>query len=230
MPVHISSDIREHIGEAEADRFARSRIYTCTQCGTAGDASREPAIATLAVSPELSHLGIAHQRCAPTEVIRHYPSGHLKPATRTDLIPRAIGIPSPDGTRPGLLLAWEETVMLLPAEGEAAAPVLQYLLNQGLHRLSALGKTPPPCPGWLVRQGPGEALQVDGPGNRHLEDGRMTAPTTWRSLVATAGEVMLLMGQLDLETLYAAEPPWSSYQQALREGRLLAGTVPVTLL
>ncbi|MFE0764739.1 hypothetical protein [Streptomyces smyrnaeus] len=230
MPVHISSDIRERIGAEQTERFSRTRAFTCAKCGAPGNANTEQAVATLAVSPELSSLGIAHQRCAPVTLIRHVASGQLRVAERTDLIPRALGIPAPGGVRPALLLAWEETVTLLPAEGGAVAPVLQYLLDQGLHRLSALGKTPPPSPGWLVRQGPGDALQVDGPGHRHLEDGRMTAPAAWRSLVAPAGEVMLLMGQLDLETLHAAEPPWSSYRQALREGRLLAGTVPVTLL
>ncbi|MGP3991577.1 hypothetical protein [Streptomyces sp. 3N207] len=189
MSVHVSSDIREHVGAEQADRFARSRVFTCTECGARGDAGTEQAVATLAVSPELSSLGAAHQRCVPAEVIRRYPSGHLQPVTRTDLIPRALGIPSPGGIRPALLLAWEEAVTLLAHAGESPiSPVQQFLLDQGLHRLSSLGKVPPPSNGWLIRQGPADALQVDVPGHRHLEDGRMTAPAAWRSLLAPPGK------------------------------------------
>jgi len=230
MAVHISSEIRNHIGDEQADRFARTRLFTCDQCAAPGDASTQPAVATLTISPELSSLGVAHQRCAPEAAIRRVASGQLRVAERTEIVPRAIGIPTPGGMRPAVLLAWEEQVFLLPAKGATTSPVQQSLLDQGLHRLPSLGKPAPPSPGWLIRQGPGEALQVDGPQHRHLEDGRMTAPPAWRALVAPAGEVTLLMGQLDRAALYATEPPWTSYGQALREGHLLTGKVPATLL
>ncbi|MBQ0866877.1 hypothetical protein [Streptomyces sp. RK75] len=234
MAVYVSSEILEHISEAEAGRHARTRTYTCGACSAVSDASTEPGVAVLSVSPEMSQLSTVHERCVSPQVVRRCPSGSLGMSTGTDLVSRAITIPAPGGNRPALLLAWEESVTLLApspsADDVPFSPVQRFLIDQGLHRFFALGKRPPESPGWLVRQGPADALQIDGPGHRQLEDGRMTAPAAWRSLVAEAGEVTLLVGQLDHETLYANQPSWTAYGQALRGGRLVAGTVKVTLL
>ena len=230
MTLVISPEVTAHVGERQAaDLLARTTVFTCSECRAAGDARVEDAVAVVRASPELSSLTVAHQRCSDSEV-RRCDAGTLQPAALHDLIPRAIAIPSPRGPRPALLLAFEEEVTVRRGDGQEVDPVGEALQAEGLQRLTSLGAIPARSPGWLVRVGPGDALQVDGPGRRHLEEGRMSAPPAWRALVAPSSEVLLLMGRLDLETLMAVSPPLGAYGKAVTEGRLLAGLVPVTLL
>lgn len=225
MTLVISPEVTEYVGQQHAARLrTRTTLFTCTDCETPGDVRHEDAAVVVRASPELTSVTIAHQRCSASEV-RMYEAGSLRPSV-TELIPRAIGIPSPRGIRPALLLAFEAEVTLLGSDGQETNPVGEALQAQGLHRLPSLGKAPAPSPGWLIRVGPRDALQVNGPDGRHLEDGQMTVPEAWRALVAPSGHVMLLMGQLDAETLWSAAPQFSALGRAVSEGRLLAGSCP----
>ena len=225
VSITVSADVIDRVGLQEAADFQGSiTTFECVECGTAGDARAEPAVVVLRRSPGLSHLGVAHHRCASSQV-REYGPGDLVLADELDLIPRAIGLPSADGLRPALLLAYEEKITV---GGQDA--MLEALLGEGLHRVTALGKKAPHSPGWEVTAGPGTAVQVSSSHRTYLSSGAMYAPPVWRTLAAAAGEVVLIMGRLGHSVLHAEGAPLAAYGRAMKEGHLVAGTVRTLLL
>ncbi|MGW6603520.1 hypothetical protein [Streptomyces sp. NPDC055036] len=224
VSITVSADVIDRVGLQEAADFQASiTTFECVECGTAGDTMAEPAVVVLRKSPGLSHLGVAHHRCASSQV-REYGPGDLVLADELDLIPRAIALPSADGLRPALLLACEEKITV---DGQDF--VLKVLLAEGLHRVAALGKKAPHSPGWEVTAGPDTAVQVSSSHRTYLNSGEMYAPPAWRTLAAAVGEVVLIMGRLDRSVLHAEGAPLAAYGRAMKAGHLVAGTVPVIL-
>ncbi|MFJ2745416.1 hypothetical protein ACIO3O_37805 [Streptomyces sp. NPDC087440] len=222
----IGPEIIDAIGVEKAAVFQDQITgYDCVECGIPGDARQDKAVAVLRTDHGLAHLGVAHHHCA-TSHIRTYPSGALDIAATTDLIPRAVAAPSSTGMRPLLLLAYEEDIHLTAAPH--IDPVVEWLLGQGLHRLSGLGRQAPDSPGWHVGFGPGTALDVHTPHQPLLRDGQMTAPAAWSDLVWHEGAVTVLVGRLDRAVIYADTPPFTAYHQAVRRGRLVGGHLTVS--
>ncbi|RPK29193.1 hypothetical protein EES39_40325 [Streptomyces sp. ADI92-24] len=227
--VTIDSDVIDHVGLDQAAEFqSRVTVFECVECGTAGDARTEPAVVVLRRSPGLSHLGVAHHRCADSQV-RDYGPGDLALTGETDLVPRVLGLPSPTGTRPVLLLAYEEEVVVTEDGGPSYDPVIRSLLGDGLHQIPVLGKPSPRSPGWRALIGPGTNVQVSSSARTWLTDGDMYVPPGWRALAEQAGEVTLMMGRLEHTFLHAATPPLMAYAKAARQGYLVAGVVDVVL-
>ncbi|MEU8892881.1 hypothetical protein [Streptomyces sp. NPDC048442] len=221
----VGAEIIEAVGADRAAIFQdQVTVFDCVECGTRGDVRREPAVAVLRTSGTLVHLGAAHHRCTPSRIHPHTP-GALRPADTTDLIPRAVTLPGPHGMRPLLLLAYEEDVTLLSAPGTDL--VLQFLLGEGLHQLSGLGRQAPASPGWQALLGPRNALEIRTPRDMLLRDGQMLAPSIWCDFVARDGGVTLLAGRLDRPAIYSPDPPFAAYQRAVRRGQLAGGFVPV---
>lgn len=223
----VSAEVIDRVGLQEAAEFqAQVTTFECVECGTAGDVRTGPAVVVLRASPGLSHLGVAHHRCADSQV-REYEQGALVPADAVDLIPRAIGLPGQHGIKPALLLAYEEGITVVDGEGGAYDPMVKQLLAEGLHQLPALGKTAPLSPGWQVRLGPGTAVSVASSATTHLDAGEVYAPPAWKQLVAPTGLVTLLVGRLRREVIYADQPPYADYAKALVRGHMVGGLVAV---
>ncbi|WP_432158018.1 hypothetical protein [Streptomyces sp. bgisy153] len=227
--VTIASDVIDQVGLQKAAEF-QSRIteFECVECGTAGDARCEPAVVVLRRSPSLSHLGVAHHRCADSQV-REYGPGDLALAGAVDLIPRVLGLPSPHGTRPALLLAYEEEVTVEEEGQPPYDPVVRHLVAEGLHHVPSLGKPAPRSAGWQAVIGPGTSVHVRSNARVYLEDGDMYVPPAWRMLAEEAGEVILLMGRLEHSVLYSMTPPLMAYGKAVRRGHLVAGIVSIVM-
>ncbi|MFD7614069.1 hypothetical protein [Streptomyces sp. NPDC059828] len=227
--VTIASDVIDQVGlDQAADFQSRVTVFECVECEAAGDARTEPAVVVLRRSPGLSHLGVAHHRCANSQV-RDYGPGDLALTGQTDLVPRVLGLPSPTGTRPVLLLGYEEEVTVTEDGGPPYDPVIRSLLGDGLHQIPALGKPSPRSPGWRALIGPGTNVQVSSSAHVWLTDGDMYVPPGWRTLAEQAGEVTLMMGRLEHSLLHAVTPPLMAYAKAARQGHLVAGVVDVVL-
>jgi len=223
----IGSEVIDRVGLRKAAEFqARVTTFECVECGTAGDARLEPAVVVLRTSPGLSHLGVAHQRCADSEV-REYGQGDLVLSDEVDLIPRAIGLPSPHGIRPALLLACEEEITFSDGDGRSYDPYMKQLLTEGLHQLPSLDKAAPPSLGWQIRIGPGMALRVDSRERPYLSDGEVYVPPVWMQLMAPVGAVTLLIARLSREDIYAVQPPFRAYASALKNRHMVGGQVSV---
>ncbi|BFO23036.1 hypothetical protein SHKM778_94240 (plasmid) [Streptomyces sp. KM77-8] len=227
--VTIASDVIDQVGLQKAAEF-QSRItkFECVECGTAGDARQEPAVVVLRRSPGLSHLGVAHHRCADSQV-REYGPGDLVLAGAVDLIPRVLGLPSPHGTRPALLLAYEEEVTVEEGDQPPYDPVVRHLVAEGLHHVPSLGKPAPRSAGWQAVIGPGTSVHVRSNTRVHLEDGDMYVPPAWRMLAEETGEVTLMMGRLEHSVLHSVTPPLAAYGRAIKMGHMVAGVVPIVL-
>ncbi len=226
--ITISSDVIDAVGLSKAAAFqARITTFTCVECHTPGDARTEPAVVVYDTTQQLSHLAVAHHRCAPSGVRKLAP-GSIAIRDSIPLIPRAIGLPSPAGLRPALLLAYEEEITIADDSGSPAPDiVLQLLIADGLHRISALGKQPPRSPGWQVTLGPGDSVHIASPARQWLASGQMYAPPAWKSLTEPDGEVILLAGRLDNAAIYADQPDFSLYAKAVRAGQMVAGSVTI---
>ncbi|OKI50358.1 hypothetical protein [Streptomyces sp. MJM1172] len=223
----VSAEVIDRVGLQEAAEFqARVTTFECVECGTAGDVRTGRAVVVLRASPGLSHLGVAHHRCADSQV-REYEQGDLALAASTDLIPRAIALPGVHGIRPALLLAYEEQITIT-ADG-VPYDVTSLLVAEGLHRLPSLGKVPPASPGWSIHLGPHGDLRVNSPDRPFLTAGEVLAPPAWRALVEPVGKVALFVGSLRRDVLYAEHAPLGAYGQAMKAGSLVAGTVAILL-
>lgn len=227
----IGPDVLAHIGAQTAHELrTRTRTFTCGECQLPGDATSEPVSLVLASSPGYSTLGFAHHRCSASRVAE-FGAGEIPLPRTTEIIPRAIALPNGMDTRAALLVTVEEDVIVLDPDGTPVNPMTEHLLSSGLHRLTSLGRTPPPSPGWTIQCGPADQLTVRSPLETVLREGQMYAPGGWLSLVAAqAGSVTLLIGRLDADDIYAETPPLAAYGAAIKSGRLLGGAVPVTLL
>jgi hypothetical protein len=221
--VTIASDVIDQVGLDQAAQFqSRVTVFECVECSTAGDARTEPAVVVLRRSPGLSHLGVAHHRCANSQV-RDYGPGDLALTGETDLVPRAIGLPTVDGTKPALLLAFEEQVALIEG-GHTYDPVVRQLVSEGLHELRGLGKAAPDSPGWRITLGSEGLVRVQSDVRVHLR-GHVVVPSPWLRLASPARAVTLLFGSLSHADIYADQPPFRAYAAALRDGRMVGGTV-----
>ncbi|MCX5207497.1 hypothetical protein OG897_39605 [Streptomyces sp. NBC_00237] len=221
--VTIASDVIDQVGLDQAAQFqSRITAFECVECGTAGDARTEPAVVVLRRSPGLSHLGVAHHRCADSQV-RDYGPGALALTEETELVPRAIGLPTVDGTKPALLLAFVEQVAVTEG-GQTYDPVVRQLVSEGLHELPGLGKAAPDSPGWRIALGSEGLVRVQSEARVHLR-GYVVVPPPWLRLAAPARAVTLLFGSLSHEDIYADQPPYRAYAAALRDGRMVGGTV-----
>ncbi|MET9366182.1 hypothetical protein ABZX93_35510 [Streptomyces sp. NPDC006632] len=227
--VTIASDVIDQVGLDQAAQFqSRVTVFECVECSTAGDARVEPAVVVLRRSPGLSHLGVAHHRCANSQV-RDYGPGALALTGEVDLIPRVLGLPYLTGIKPVLLLAYEEEVTVAEDGQPSYDPVIRTLLAEGLHEVLSLGKPAPRSPRWRALIGPGTSVHVSSDTRVHLSDGDMYVPPTWRMLAEEAGEVVLMMGRLEHDVLYATDPPLTAYGRAAKRGHLVAGVVSVVL-
>ncbi|MFE4602413.1 hypothetical protein ACFRKE_16340 [Kitasatospora indigofera] len=225
----IADEVVARIGAQKADELReRTRTFTCCECGAPGRADREEASVVLVASSVLSRLGVAHHRCSGSRAVDVGP-GEITFSGPTDLVPRAIGLHTTSGDRAALLLAYEEDVTAYDESGAGYEPVVSHFLAAGLHRLVSLGRAPAASPRWSVEAGPGDRLVVTSGREAVLSDATMYAPSVWLAMAADQGAVALIVGRLDRDDIYAPAPPMAAYAAAIRSGRLVGGTVPITV-
>ncbi|MFD0332232.1 hypothetical protein ACFQZC_38570 [Streptacidiphilus monticola] len=110
--LHIAEDVEALIGPRHAAELReRLRDFTCLLCTQPGHPDRGAASLVIVAHGAFHSARFAHADCLPSCVVDAPDSNALPGAV--ELIPRAVGVPTPQGTRPVLLLAFEEELLLL---------------------------------------------------------------------------------------------------------------------
>lgn len=169
----VGAEVIDAVGVQKAAAFqAEVTVFECVECSTPGDVRQEPAArretyggnprSWCCAPPPVSPSSASRTTGAASHVCEYAP-GTLTMGDM-DLIPRAVGVPGPRGLRPVLLLAYEAGFTLPSSPDPEADPLVQLLLDDGLHPLTALGRTAPASADWQVVTGPGTAPEVRTPG------------------------------------------------------------------
>ena len=221
-------------GDLETLRQSAATGYRCLACGqhdqlAAGPVSVVVRLATLPGTgpggPQVAHVGLAHARCSPSQVIAGADSSPEPAETM-----RATAAVLPDPGRRALLIT-EPSVRMSSrtSSGERVDPVLAGLLGRGLHLLASIEERAPGAPGWLVSlPSPAEAV-IREPDGSLFYAGELDQPRKWRQLTSRRGQVELLTGVIGFRGAGEGSPDegLAVLASAAQRGRLIGATVAV---
>lgn len=230
--------VREMLDAEDLETLARQAAtgYKCVTCGEPGElgVGRATVVVRLmtadagGVPGPMAHVRLAHERCSPSAIVPH-PDVFAVP---TESGMQATAVVLPEGMRRRALLIVEpsSSVVAVTDGGERLGMFTSVLLSQGLSLISSPWQRAPSASGWQVRlPSPVEAVVCD-PDGEEIYTGELDQPHPWRKVVRR-GYVELLFGDIGLAATGPGNPAAGvqALEDAARDGRLVGGTVRVTV-
>src|ERR1039458_9747818 len=164
--MRVAAEVADLLGAGDLDMLRQSAAtgYRCLACGQHDQLAAGPLSVVVRLTtppgtgpggPQVAHVGLAHARCSPSQLIADADSSPDPAETR-----RATAAVLPDPGRRALLIT-EPSVRMSSrtSSGERVDLVLAGLLGRGLHLLASIEERAPGAPGWLVSlPSPAEAV------------------------------------------------------------------------
>jgi hypothetical protein len=226
--IEIAEDVAAVVGEHDLEMLLQRAAagYECPTCGGSARLEDGPASVVVMQSGDLTVARVAHAACERSQIVQ-LPPDALRVSPDMPAMAAAAVLQHVSGPRPALIVEPSATAST-SEHGERVDLITSGLLRDGLHLISAVGRTPKPASGWRLELAGPSSVRV-GTDASWLYEGEVNLPPMWLQLVGERGGCLLLcatgLGLGDgVESLGQAA---RRLTEAARQGRLVGGLVPV---